>query len=235
MRKKRIAILGSIPDEIHMFKKLKNENRWNHFEIEPFVAGIGKTAAAMTTQRVVMDFEPDIMFYTGFGGALESDIGLHDIAVVSSVIDADLDARAFEPSIARGQNPFTGDRVFNCDDRLVTLALQAQGEHTGFDAYVATTSQFLNQEGKESFIKEIVPQLKAASNGQERYPNVVDMESSGFVTVAAANNVPCLVLRNIANTVQQDALSEYLDTVLKRVENYYAIVVHILDNLPNDF
>lgn len=231
MEGRKIAILASLPEEIDVFNKVVKDYKWdkNHVILE--VGGVGKAAAAAITQKVISEHKPDLILYTGVAGALSRELKLGDIGVVSTAIDAELDARPFNPKLKLGEFPFTGKRLFHTDPKILRLALQHPLNVNTFDAYVATTSSFMDGDRKQLFCDEIVPDLKAEIDGKERYPNLVDMESTGFLTAAEHNDVPALVIRSVSNTFEGDAPADLMKFLWDRVGEYINLVAYILTNI----
>lgn len=226
----RVAIISSIPEELKVYKQMISDHRLGDKLVFLARGGVGKASAAGVTQKIISEKHPDIVFYTGFGGSLERDQHLGDIGVVTAAIDAEIDARSFDHRLKLGQFPFTGERIFRTDPRLVKLAMEADIEMHRFDAYVATTSVFMDSEKKSRFNALILPQLAESIDGTTRSPNIIDMESTGFLTATKANNVPALVLRSISNTKEGNTASEYRD-FMNTAKQYAFIVQFILRNI----
>jgi len=197
------------------------------------IAGIGKTSAAAVAQRVISEHKPDIMLYTGVGGALSKELSIGDIGIVSMAIDSEMDARAFNKDLKLGQFPFSSTRVFRCDERLVKLALEHPLNVKTFDAFVATSSQFMDIERKMHFVDIVRPDLGYEQDGKNRLPNVIDMEATGFLTATSQNQVPALIIRSIANTFEGDAPSDLMKFLWDRIDEHLTLVAYILTNLEN--
>ncbi|MFW6014681.1 MAG: hypothetical protein ACOCQG_05885 [Candidatus Nanoarchaeia archaeon] len=228
----KIAIISALPDEVDVFKKiLHGSDKWDDKEVKIAVGGIGKVAAAATTQKIISEFKPDILFFTGMAGALEEGREIGDIGVVSACIDSGYDARRFDPSLKLGQFPFTGERIFKSDPRLVDLALNSPINARIFDAYEATSSIFMDMEKKREFVEKVCPELEDEIHGTRRRPNLVDMECIGFLTAAKANYVPALALKTVSNTLSGDTRFEYSDSLMnERTRTYLDIVAYIMHN-----
>ena len=228
----KIAIISALPDEVDVFKKiLHGSDKWDDKEVKVAIGGIGKVAAAATTQKIISEFKPDLLFFTGMAGALEEEREIGDLGVVSSCIDSDYDARRFDPSLKRGQFPFTGERVIKSDLKLVDLALNSPINARVFDAYEATSSTFMDDEKKKEFVENVCPELEEELRGQMRRPNLVDMECVGFLAAAKANYVPALALKTVSNTLKGDTRFEYSDSLMnERTRAYLDIVAYLMHN-----
>ena len=60
-------------------------------EIVIAVCGIGKVAAAMCTQAMILRYSPDRIINTGVGGSLSTKLTIGDIAVAESLVQHDMD------------------------------------------------------------------------------------------------------------------------------------------------
>ena len=60
-------------------------------EIVAAVCGIGKVAAAMCTQTMILKYSPDCIINTGVGGSLSTKLAIGDIAVAESLVQHDMD------------------------------------------------------------------------------------------------------------------------------------------------
>jgi len=230
MKSNEVAIIASIPEEIKIFEQFIKKHNFGDKTIRLAIGGVGRASAAIIAQKMICDQNPDIMLYTGFAGALDDHLKLGDIVVVSAAIDGEMDARTFNPRLKLGQFPFTKERVYKTDPRLVKTAMKCPTSRK-FEGYATTTSAFMDAPAKQRFIKEVCPDLKAKLDGKMRTPNIVDMESSGFLAATTANNVPCLILRTISNTTRGHIMEDYLDSLFKRVERYFSVVKYILENI----
>lgn len=230
---KKIAIISAIPDEIDVFRELlRGSSTWDDKDIKIVVSGIGKAQAAAATQKVISEFQPDVLFLTGLAGSLKEDIQLGDIGIVSSAIDSEMDARAFDPSLRLGEIPFKNERVYRTSSELVKLALNSPLNIKAFDAYCASTSVFLDEAKKADFMNNIAPLLMDDEVGRE--PDLVDMESIGFLNACEANDIPCLILKTVSNNMKGDSSIEYSSTLLnERTRTYLELVAYIITNLPD--
>ncbi|MBT7902970.1 hypothetical protein HN587_03830 [Candidatus Woesearchaeota archaeon] len=138
----KIAILGAMEPEVKAYGHMHKHGH----EVYVGYTGVGKTAAAMNTQRVISEFKPDAIIFSGVGGALELGLEIGELGIVDAAIDCEMDVQSWDKSYQRGEIPFTHERVFRSDKKLIDLAIEAS-EDT-FDAYSATGSQFLDAESK---------------------------------------------------------------------------------------
>ncbi len=230
----KVVILGSIPEEVEVFNKVRKGYKWDDKEVIIGVGGVGKASSAAITQKMISEYTPDMIIYTGVAGAISKNLKIGDIAVISHSIDAEMDARSYDSNLKLGQYPFTFERVFSSSPELVRLALEAPLEISRFDGFAATISSFMDTSKKRMFVDEILPELEEELDGQLRRPNVIDMESLGFLLAANNNNIPCLIIKTISNTTQGNAAYDYIKYLWDGVENYLNIVAYILKNVKDN-
>lgn len=216
------VILGALPQELAAFTDRCANGRWAGVEVHLALTGVGKPAAAATTQRMIDRHVPDAVIFTGVAGALEPGLRIGDIGVGIGAIDADMDLRALLPGARLGQL-YGGERVFASDPALVSAALSS-GAPGLFTAFIASGSAFLDGPGKRRFIDTVRPQLSAMIDGCERLPDLIEMEGSAVLQVAAAHRVPALAVRAVSDALDGDAVADF-DAFVRGAVAVYADVV----------
>lgn len=234
----KIAIFGAMPQEIKNYSVLKNTNSaWLKHDINISLLGVGKTSAAMNTQKVISDFKPDYVMLTGVAGALSPDLKLGDVGIVTAAIDSELDVRSWDSSYKLGEQPFTKDRVYLSDADLVNLVYDAwfafhKPAFDAFTAFVATGSSFMDSDAKTNFVENVSPDLYASAPFFEsKFPNLYDMETSAFLQVANANDIPALAIRAVSDTLEGDVASDFDKFVVDASKSYSLLLTDILRNI----
>lgn len=222
-----VVLLGALPQELAAYAAQVRDGRWRGAEVHLGLTGVGKVAAAAATQRMIGRHRPDAVLFTGVAGALDPALRIGDIGIALAAIDAELDIRAWRPGTLRGEHPFTGERLMASDARLVAEALGAPLAGL-FPAYIATGSAFLDAAGKARFRAEILPELAAAVGGRERLPDLVEMEGSAVLQVAAANRVPALAIRAVSDALAGDAVADFDAFLAGAIGAYARVVEHLL-------
>jgi adenosylhomocysteine nucleosidase len=223
----RIVILAAMPEEIKSYDKEIKNGRWHGHEVFVTLTGVGKVLAAATTQKMILEKKPDYILFTGLAGALSSDAGLGDIAVVEYAIDAELDCTRWMGHLQLGEQPFSGERIFHSNPKLVKIALDGRAKYRVYPSYIATTSVFMDNPYKLKFIRDTAQKLKI----DQRVPDAIDMETSAVLQVAAKNKVPCLVIRAISDTVKGDAPADFKAFCETEIDHYIEIVRHVLGRI----
>ena len=222
-----LLLLGALPQEIDAYHHRLTDGHWHGHRVEVVATGVGKVAAAAATRRAIDTHRPDALVFTGVAGALDPRLQLGDVGVAHGAIDADFDIRAWMPSAARGDLPFGGGRVFSCHEGLVAAALAAPVPRL-FDAYLATGSAFLDRAGKAAFRRDVLADLTADVGGRHRTPDLIDMETSAVLQVAAADGIPALALRAVSDTCDGDAVEDFNAFLDIAIGHYEQVVDHLL-------
>ena len=95
-------------------------------------SGVGKVAAAMTTQKIIDLYDPHCILFTGLAGALNPAYEIGDLILADRCIQYDIDAS--ELGFPAGTIPYTEYHTFTPDDALLKQAEQIETEqplHTG--------------------------------------------------------------------------------------------------------
>ena len=131
-----VGILGAMDEEIQAYlEQAENieEIKWQNFvfyraelfnqQVVIVKSGIGKVFAAMVCQKMIDQFKPSHIIFTGLAGALNESLEIGDVLVSHDCLHHDLDAR--ELGFSRGAVPYTQYQYFQADDKLKSLALSA--------------------------------------------------------------------------------------------------------------
>lgn len=150
--------------------------------------GVGKVQSAMVAQRVIDEFRVDAIVVTGVAGALAPDLAPGDAVVARDVLQHDMDCTPL--GFARGEIPFTGERVFTCDPVLVARALTAPVTgHRIRAGRILAGDQFITGGDREThrFLRD------------ELAGDAVEMEGAAVGQVCVRNRVPFVVVRTISD------------------------------------
>lgn len=228
-----IAIMGAMDAEIENFIKIfdiKKEVEWcgftfyessfNSHELVIIKSGVGKVMASMVTQRLIDQYDPDMILFTGVAGALNSKLEIGDVVLSKDCIQHDLDAQAL--GFARGTVSATIHREFVADASLLKIAETAK--ITGRKIYsgrILTGDQFMTREGLELH-SYLIDELKG---------DAVEMEGSAVGQVCFLNETPFLIIRTISDKANGSAAVDFEKFTPMAAKNSYLIVRHMLENL----
>jgi adenosylhomocysteine nucleosidase len=227
----RILILGAMPQEIAAYYSIIEECK-PYCKLIVGDTEVGKIAAAAKVQKMIYNYDPALILFTGVAGALDEYLGIGDIVVGTHAIDSDLDVRQWNKEYLRGEQPFTHNRIYASDSKLVDIAKSYSPSIK--EAYIATGSAFLDAIGKKKFNETIRPELSADINKAVRMPEVYDMETVAILQVAQTNNVPALAIRAISDTLKGDSAADFNAFVDTAVRQYLPLVKNIIQNASQD-
>jgi adenosylhomocysteine nucleosidase len=98
---------------------------------------VGKVAAAATATHLILEYNVNLILFTGVAGAIDPSLNIGDIVIANALIQHDMDARPFCPMY---EIPLLKIKECHPDPLLESLALQA-------------SQHFVNKE-----IMEVIPQ-----------------------------------------------------------------------------
>lgn len=202
-----IVVLGAMESEISEFMACMTQRQttiWNGYahhhglidgcEVLVSKSGVGKVLAAMMTQHLIDDYQPQAILFTGLAGSLRKHIEIGDTLLARDLVQHDLDTRQI--GFSRGQIPFSNWRFLCSDERLLAIAtdfLSASGTvHVG---RICTGDQFITHREMASH----------AYLSEELAGDAVEMEGASVAQVCHVNAVPFLVVRTISDKADGSA------------------------------
>lgn len=227
-----IAIIGAMDEEIAEFLAHSDdvdEHKWGDFSFyqaklsgRPVViskSGVGKVVAAMVTQRIIDQYTPKAIIFTGIAGALADDLEIGDIVVSRDCIQHDLDLTPL--GFERGQIAFTEHRIIKAAAELLEAALSYKAEHHQVRVgRVLTGDQFFVKSHLASH-RYVVDELKG---------DVIEMEGAAVGTVAMFNQIPFVIIRTVSDKADQDAHLDFNEFLPIASRNSFGITRHILEH-----
>lgn len=228
--KKPIGIIGSMELEIERYLKSSEVHQdiaWNEFTFrraELFgqktvivKSGIGKVFAAMVCERLIDEFDPRAVIFTGVAGALNKGLDIGDVVLSRSCIQHDIDAQAL--GFMRGAIPYTEHRVFTADENLLSLARQTRlrGKKI-FEGRILTGDQFITKRDMRDH-KYLIDELKG---------DAIEMEGGSVAQVCTLNKVPFLIVRTVSDKSDGTAVEDFNKFLPVVARNSFNVVKNIL-------
>jgi len=169
-------------------------------------SGMGMTNAAMTVQRLIDEYHPDAVVFSGIAGAIDSSVKIGDIVVNDRWATHDygyIGGAGFEVEPVYVFSPEADSMIerfyFETDSELLAIARELKSNLPEFDSIggrvprliVGGTGvsgdQFIDQVEKRVWLSEEFGAL------------TTDMESAAVAQVCFANDVPFLVFRSASD------------------------------------
>lgn len=165
-------------------------------------SGIGKVAAAASTQILITKFGADRIIFSGVAGGLKSGIKRGDIVMASDLVQHDFHLEAFGRK--PGEIPGIGQSVA-CDSSLMEefrhAYEKAAAENPGFPSLhvgrIATGDCIVADSALKNSILET---FDAAA---------VEMEGAALAQVCKMNRVAFLVVRTISDNADEEAIDDF--------------------------
>ena len=228
---KKIAILSALGREIKFIKdniqidttkEIKgyrfSQGSYKNLEIILGITSVGKVNAALCTEILINNFNPQGIINTGIAGAVNLEASLLDIVVSEQVFYHDV-----EEYILRGVYPFTGN--FKSDELLLIEAKKAAEEVKGAQRII-----FGQTISGDSFIscKEEKNRLVDMFN-----PVSVEMEGAAIAHTCYINKVPFISVRSISDKADDSAKDSYKENEIPAANEAGKFVLSLLDNISN--
>ncbi len=220
-------------------------------------SGVGKSMAAMLTQKVIDHYSPKCVIFTGLAGSINPDIFIGDTVVARDCLQHDLDATAL--GFARGEVPYSPYRVFSCDEHLMELALSCQPATLKPGIQSVRPPRERTSPSGSGHSGRIPPSAASDSESEHRAPRVtagriltgdtflvhsmmethrylrgelhgdaVEMEGASVGLVATVNRVPFLIIRTISDRADESAHVDFNRFLPWASNNSLRFVTHVL-------
>ena len=206
-------------------------------------SGIGMTNAAMTTQRLIDQYHPAVVIFTGIAGAVDSAVQIGDIVIASSWVQHDFGYIGADGYTVSGirvfdlrQDSVTKMSQFPVDSALLETARAAAADQLELDSVGqrqpaitvggvgASGNTFIDNREKRDWLANT---LNA---------KIVDMESAAVMHVCVANGVRAIVMRSASDLAGGSGsltASAELDNFFKvAAGNSAKFVLAVLKRLP---
>ncbi len=192
---------------------------WGH-PVVMVLAGIGKVAAANTTNLLIHHFQVNQLILSGVAGAADPILKVGDIVIADALLQHDMDA---SPLFPRFEIPLSGKSRFFAHKNLhkelqnaIAQFIQAKQEyffanqmtefqlqnvklHTGL---IASGDQFIHDSKVLKELKQALPDLLA-----------VEMEGAAIAQVCEEHDLAFAILRTISDSADETAHVDFLSFV----------------------
>ncbi len=182
----RSRLAGGVSERAGGFSFLRGELFGR--EVVLAVCGVGKVAAAICAQTMILRYAPGALLNVGVAGGCVPSLSVGDIALARDVVQVDFDTSALgdPPGLVAGMPSV----ALPCSDRL-TLALRGALRSLGLrfmEGTLASSDRFLTEEGKR--------------DAAARFGAIAcEMEGGGVAQTCLLAGVPFALLRAISDGV----------------------------------
>ena len=188
-------------------------------EIVIAVCGIGKVAAAMCAQTMILKYAPDCIINTGVGGSLSTKLAIGDIAVAESLVQHDMDTSPLGDPIGL----VSGINIVNipADDDVINLlseGIETLENVKGMRGVIASGDQFIASEEKKKFITDNFGAI------------VCEMEGASIAQVCFTNGVPFGVVRAVSDCADGSSHMDYGEFLPVAAANAAKLIEYFVKN-----
>ncbi len=191
---------------------------------------IGKVASSATAANLIVEYNVDIVIFTGVAGAIDSTLNVGDVVVASGLIQHDLNCTPFCPA---HEIPLLKITAIKPDPTLEHFALQASQKCVQTDlpqiapaailkeyritapktvkGIVLTGDQVISKEEQKHTLKEKIPDALC-----------VEMEGASVGQVCYEYGIPFVVIRTISDYANHQELPVDIRKFVAEVSGYYA-------------
>lgn len=211
-----IGIIGAMPSELTDIREMLGIGEIKHISGFDFYinekngktlinacCGIAKVNAALCTQVMIDNFQPDCIINTGIAGGMNSSVKVCDIVISTEVLPHDLDLH-----FLKDYPPYCG--IFRADDGLIETAEKVCSEFSvkSFRGRIVSGEAFISSN-------------EAKNNILEKFdPYAVDMESAAVGHCCYLNKLPYVSVRCISDNADDEgamSFDEFEKIAAKRV------------------
>jgi adenosylhomocysteine/aminodeoxyfutalosine nucleosidase len=227
----KLAIMGAMEEEIapilsymseikeiNYAQNIYYEAKYKDIKVVIAYSKIGKVFSTLTASTMIQKFGCNTLLFSGVAGGINPKLKIGDLIVADKLAQHDLDITAFGHPC--GFVP--GGKVFtptNQNLRNIAFEVAKQREINLIEGTIATGDQFIANESKKEFIQ----------NSFEA--DALEMEGASVAVVCDALDVPCLILRAISDTANDDAefsFDKFLETSAKNSAEFMIDVIEKL-------
>lgn len=175
---------------------------------------VGEIAAASACQLLISRFKVDVVLNFGVVGALTRQASVFSTVLVGSVVHYDFDVSAID-GVPVGRYPNFEDIAVQCDNALLRKASAV------IDLPVVRCAS------ADKFVSETEAKNRLRDNFKA---DICDMESAGLLFACRYNNVPCLLVKVVSDSLS-DPLHDYETNALAAAANFFDLAEKIADVL----
>ena len=226
-----IGVIGAMKVEIDTIESLMTDKeektigrvrfvkgQLNGKDIVTAVCGIGKVAAAICAQTMIMEYKPDCIINTGVGGSLSDTVGICDVVIGDNLVQHDMDTSAIGDSLGL----ISGLNIVDipADKKVIeTLMKATEGAEIGKAVFgrIASGDQFIASEEKKTFIVSTFDAI------------CCEMEGAAIAQTCYSANMPFGVVRAISDCADGSSHMNYAEFLPKAAKGASQIITSFVN------
>ncbi len=182
--------------------------------------GVGKVAAAVCAQTMILKYQPDAIINVGVAGGIGQSIHIGDIVISRGLVQHDMDTTSLgdQKGLISGINLVT----IPADEKLVQKVAATAAEVYGDGVHIgiiATGDQFICDAEK---LRGLAEDFDASA---------CEMEGGSIAQVCWLNNVKFAVIRAISDNADEDANVDFAAFAVTSAHKITQLIVNLLPTL----
>lgn len=182
--------------------------------------GVGKVAAAVCAQTMILKYQPDALINVGVAGGIGEHIHIGDIVISRGLVQHDVDTTSLgdEKGLISGLNLVTipaSEKLVN-QVASISAGIYGDGAHVGI---IATGDQFISDAEK---LKRLSVEFDASA---------CEMEGGSIAQVCWINKVDFVVIRAISDNADEDASVDFATFAVTSAHKITELIVKLLPTL----
>jgi adenosylhomocysteine nucleosidase len=194
---------------------------------------IGKVAAAATVTHLIIEYQVDLIIFTGVAGAIDRSLNIGDVVVADALIQHDMDARPFCNIY---EIPLLKIKSCTPDPLLTTFAIEASEKFLHNELTEKVPAAILNefQITKPKIAKglvltgdQVISRESQKLQLQENIPEAlcVEMEGASVGQVCYEYGVPFTVIRTISDYANHQHTPIDVKKFVQLASGYYSVAI----------
>lgn len=228
----KIGIIGAMDQEIKILKEQLSDIRsWERadalflsgsmgqHEVIVVRSGIGKVLSSITTTVLIHQYGVNMIINTGSAGGIGKGLAVGDVVIADKLAYFDVDVTGF--GYAVGQLP--GMPLYYEASDYLKLEMKKAAERANLSVkygLIVTGDSFVNATSKVEEILSAFPDALAC-----------EMEGAAIAQTAAQFNIPCLVVRAISDTADNEATQTFDEFIEIAGEKSAQMVIEFVKQL----
>lgn len=172
---------------------------------------IGEIAAAAAVQVLITRYNVDVVLNFGVVGSLTTQTALLSTVYVGDVVHYDLDTSEFDGCEVARYLCFE-DVAIKASKDLLDKALSVENHPV---VRCASADKFVYRPEAKQFLHD------------EYGAEICDMESAAVIIICRFNNVPCLCVKTVSDSLIGGG-AEYAENAVKATQGFFDLVVKLL-------
>ena len=183
-------------------------------EIYAVKSGCGEIDAAAATQLLITKYDCELILNFGVTGALEENMKVDDLFVVSKTLNYDYDVSPID-SVKENQYEEFEDEFIPLDREMIEFVKDVLPQIK--EVTVASGGKFIEKTEDKLYLRSLGC-------------GICDMEIAAIARISYLNGVKCLSIKCISDTFEGDG-GDFNQNVIKSAKNAFETIRKVLNNL----